>query len=60
MEKKKSELLEEAKAKLIVRYLALSDQVDAINKQIHELTVEIETINVQIEEAKEGEGRGKA
>jgi predicted nucleic acid-binding Zn-ribbon protein len=51
-------LLEQAKAKLIEKYVALQDQADDLNRRIYELTVEIETLNVKIEEARAAADQG--
>ena len=55
----KSHVLEQAKAKLIERYVVLQDQADEINKQIYELTIEIETLNGKIQEARDESARAK-
>ena len=49
----KVEAMELDKERKIRQYLALQDQVDAMNEQIYRVVCEVETLNVQIKALKE-------
>jgi hypothetical protein len=48
----RSEELERDKQQLILQYLALQDQADAVNEKIYRVCCEIEALNAQITQAR--------